>query len=516
MNKFNTVGIFFLLILLSYAVIELVFISTEDLTADETMHLTYGAKILSRNPAKRSCTLDDSKMPISALNAVPRGVQQILNPGLTKNDYGASDAKMGRYITLLFSLISLFIVFKWSSEWYGQKAGLFSMALTAFCPTFLAHSGLVTTDAYSALVILLVLYTLWKYLTTHTRKYFILFCICTGVAQITKQTFFHLYILLPLIFCIYYLLNKQSFSIKKFAFNFLIFVGINLLIINAGFLFYQSFVPLQEYVFVSKMFINAQQTFSFFGNIPVPLPSPFLIGMDSVKYVDEMGGGFPESSFPIVSILGFSEPGKSYWFYYLATILFKTPIPTLIFFALSFYYIFKKSNRSFLKSNEIILIIPVIFFIVIMSCFNNIQSGVRHILFLYPLLYILCGKIIPHIQTKASKVGLFICCAWLLVSVFSFANNYIPYTNEFISNKKMAFKIVGTSNIDFGQGLSAAEAYVKHHPDVRFAGPSAEKGKFIITVGNYEDIFGEHTYNWLQKYTPYDHVRYTYLLIEVK
>lgn len=504
------------MIMLSYAVVELVFISTEDLTADEPAHLTYGVKILHGSSYKISCTLDDSKMPVSVLNALPRAVQQVLHPGLKKSDNGVADTQMGRYITFLFSLLTLYIVFKWSSELYGNRAGLFSMALTAFCPTFLAHSGLVTTDAYSALIILLILYMLWKYLTTHSKKYFILFCICAGIAQITKQTFFYVYVLLPFFLTIYYILNKSPFSINKALTNILIFAGINLLIINIGFLFYQTFMPLKDYVFVSRMFNAVQQGLSFLGNIPVPVPSPFLLGMDSVKYIDEMGGGFPESSFPRVSIIGFSEPGKSYWFYYIVTMFFKTPLPTLIFFIIAFWYIFKKNNRAFLITGEFILIVPVVFFLVIMSCFNNIQSGVRHVLFLYPLLYILCGKIIPHIQTNISKAAFACNGIWLLISVFSYVNNYIPYTNELIRDKKIAYQTVGTANIDFGQGYSAAKEYVKNHPDVRFAGTQPEKGKFIIAVGHYEDIFGEHTYNWAQEYPPYDHVAHVYLLVEVK
>ncbi|MBX2921745.1 MAG: glycosyltransferase family 39 protein [Chitinophagaceae bacterium] len=515
-NVSANIKVIFWCILVAYAITELSFCSTEDLTADETAHLTYGAKIVKGMSYKRSCTLDDSKMPVSALNALPRAVEQALNPGLKKSDGGDSDTRLGRYITFLFSLVSLYMVFKWSSEWYGEKAGLFSMGLTAFCPTFLAHSGLVTTDAYSVLVVLLVLYTFWKYLNTHSGKYFILFCICTGIAQITKQTFFYLYILIPLFLVIYYPLTKSPFQVKKALGNILIFTGINTFIINAGFLFYQTGQPLQEYVFVSKMFSNIQQELSFLGNIPIPLPSPFLLGMDSVKYVDETGGGYPEGSFPVVSILGFREQGKSYWFYYIVTIFFKTPIPTLLFFLPVFFYVFQKSNRSFFIKNELILVIPIVFFLIIMSFFNNIQTGVRHILFLYPLLYILCGKIFLHLQSRISKAAIACCCAWLIVSVAGYANNYIPYTNEFITDKKLAYKKVGTTNLDFGQGYSFAQKYIQLHPDVRFAGTEPAKGKFIIAVGLYEDIFGRQTYNWIRKYPPYGHVRHSYLLIEVK
>ncbi|MFT3949998.1 MAG: glycosyltransferase family 39 protein [Agriterribacter sp.] len=516
MNKQLIGKIVFVLILLVYAVTELSFLSGSDLTYDEGSHFDYGIRILKGNAYKRSCSFDDSKMPASALNVLPRAAEQILHPGLQKNDNGASDIRMGRYITFIFSLLSLIIIFKWSSALYGEKAGLFSMGLMAFCPDFLAHSGLVTTDAYSVFIILLVLYFLWLFLNKGGETNFIMFCAFTGIAQLTKQTFLHLYICVPIVLLAYYLLNKKTTRYKTLLKRTLIFIVINLLIINVGFLFYKTGQPLNEYVFVSRMFNNVQHMFSAIGNIPLPLPAPFLSGMDTVKYFDELGGGFPESTFGVVSIIGFHEPGKSYWFYYLVSMFFKTPIPTLIVFVITFFLIVKKQNIIFLKRNELILIIPVLYFLIVMSFTNNIQSGIRHILFLYPLLFILCGRIVQLLQTRLSKILFAAGCIWLLCSVYSYSNNYIPYTNEFILDKKFAYQKVGHANLDFGQGYTAAQQYIKEHPDVQFAGSAPAKGRFLIAAGDYEDKFGEHTYTWLQHYPPSLHVKHVYFLIEVK
>ncbi|MCC6289548.1 MAG: glycosyltransferase family 39 protein [Chitinophagaceae bacterium] len=516
MSRQRFVRVIFGLILLLYAGTELSFLSTSDLTYDEGSHFDYGIRILKGNAYKRSCSFDDSKMPVSALNVLPRAAEQILHPGLQKNDNGVSDIRMGRYISFIFSLLSLIIIFKWSSALYGEIAGLFSMGLMAFCPNFLAHSGLVTTDGYSVLIILLVLYFLWRFLIKGGETNFILFCVFTGIAQLTKQTFLHLYICIPVLLLIYYLQNKKTIRYKSLLKSTFIFIVINVLIINAGFLFYKTGQPLNEYVFVSRMFNNVQHMFSVIGNIPLPLPAPYLLGMDTVKYFDELGGGFPESTFGVVSIISFHEHGKSYWFYYLVSMFFKTPIPTLIVFAITFFLLCQKQNSTFFKKHELILIIPVLYFLIIMSFTNNIQAGIRHILFLYPLLYILCGKLIQLLQTRVSKILFAAGCVWLLCSVYSYSNNYIPYTNEFIVDKKLAYQKVGHANLDFGQGYTAAEQYIKQHPDVQFAGSTPAKGRFLIAVGEYEDKFGEHTYNWLQQYPPSSHVKHAYLLIEVK
>ena len=504
------------LILVVYAGAEISFLTTEDLTADEPTHYTYAIRLLKGNVHKRAYTTDDSKMPVSVLNTIPRVLEQLMHRSLAKNDNGQSDTKAGRFITFLVSLFTLMIVFRWAKEWYGPRGGFFSMALSALCPNLLAHSGLVTTDAYSALIFLLVLYTLWKYLSSGQNRHFIAFAVWVGIAQITKQTFTHLYICIPIVVFLYKRINQQPVLWGNILKKLSLFFVINIVIINCGFLFYRTGLSLNDYVFTSKLFATLQSHSGILGNIPLPLPEPYLTGLDTVKYFDELGGGYPGSSFGLVTILGNHKQGASYWFYYPVTLLFKTPLPSILFFVLAVRGILRRSNRSFFKKNEILVLLPCLYFLAAMSFFNHIQSGVRHLIFLYPPVYILCGRLLKYPLSNIQKTGFIILSGWLIASVGSYYNCYISYTNELITDKKNAFQIVGGSNLDFGQGGSAAAAYIRDHPDVQFATAKPGKGKFLIPVGKYEDNFGEHTYNWLQHYPPIAQVHHCYLLVEVK
>jgi len=389
------------------------------------------------------------------------------------------------------------------------------MALTALCPNLFAHSGLVTTDAYSVLILLLVLYTLWRYLTGGNKKFFIAFCIFLGVAQLVKQTFIHLYICIPLFLLLWKWANKQRIFTRSLLIKAVILGVINIVIINIGFLFYKTGQSFYHYVFVSKMFNAVQSHAGIFAHIPLPLPAPFLYGLDTVKYFDELGGGFPESTFGLVSILGHAKAGESYWYYYIATMLFKTPLPVLLFFIIACMYVFKKSNRIFFIRNEMLLLFVFFYLLMVMSFFNHIQAGVRHIIFLYPLLYILCGKIVTS-NSKAIKLAIGAGLTWTLISVFSYFNCYLSYTNELVTDKVNAYKIVGNANLDFGQGYTSAHNFIKAHPDVSFATEEPAKGKFLVSIGQYEDNFGEHKFKWLQQYKPIDQVHHCFLLIEVK
>ncbi|MGN6494050.1 MAG: ArnT family glycosyltransferase [Agriterribacter sp.] len=528
-NITTSIKLIFCCILVAYAITELVFCSTEDLTADEGIHHLYGVRILKGDSFKRACTTDDSKMPVSALNALPRAFEQVLHPGLTKIDYGNTDTWRGRYVTFIVSLFTLLLVCRWASEWYGPWAGLFSMGLLAFSPGWLGHSGLVTTDAYSVTIFILVSYFLWKYVTNRSWKYFLFLSISLGVAQLVKQTFLHLYICLPVVLLVYFVVNKQRIVFRSMLVKLLVLAAINLLIINAGFWFYKTGQPLQDYIFESNMFRAFQQAFSFMGNIPLPFPEPYISGMDTVKYFDELGGGYPASSFPVVSVLGHKEPGVSYWYYYLVTMLYKIPLPVLLFFAWALIRIFSKANRRALVNNEIFLLIPFVYFLAVMSLLNNIQSGERHILFLYAAMHILCGKIVTNPLKRKHLLLVLAGCLWMLASVFSYWNCFISYTNELILDKKFAYKKVGSSNLDFGQGGTAAMKYIRKHPDVQLKllsnyerpelqiiPPPPAKGKYLISVGHFENGFGLPEFEWAKAYEPIGHVHHNYLLVEIK
>lgn len=514
--RFNWLNITLISVLLVFSITEIAFIRSVDFTADEGIHSLYGFKILKGDPAKRSLTTDDSKMPVSALNAIPRAIEQVLNPGLKKYDNGAGDIQRGRYITFLVSLFTLFLVFRWSSDLNKSRwAGVLSMALLAFCPNWLAHSGLVTTDVYAGTIFLLVFYSLWKYFVTGKNKYFILFCILVGLAQLVKQTFTYLYFCIPLLFLIRAWTGNRKITLKKTVIQTALIAIFSLLIINAGFLFHKTGQPLNEYHFVSKMFSSLQHKLSFIGNVFLPLPEPYLTGMDTVKYFDELGGGFPYGTVPVVSILGHREAGKSYWYYYIVSALFKMPIPVLFFIGLVAVKTFITSRRA--GNYEWVLVIPAFIFLIIISFFNNLQMGVRHMIFLFPLVYILCGKIVDMISSSRTSRILFAGSAvWILVSVYSYLNAYISYTNEFILNKTMAFTVVGGTNVGFGNGRTQAEEYIKNNSDAQFATPVPGKGKFLLSAVDYEDGWGMHTYKWLEAYKPIGHVHHAYLIVEVK
>ncbi|MFN8243455.1 MAG: glycosyltransferase family 39 protein [Ferruginibacter sp.] len=502
------------LLILIYLINGICSINADAITSDEGSHLSYGIRLLKRNPERTDPEKDNSKMPISVLNALPRAVEQLFTSDQHKNDFGFSDTIHGRYVTLLFSILIILLVFTWSRELYGINAGLFSAFLFVFCPNNLANAILVTTDTYAVFFLLATLYALWKYSNQPQNKYLIWFALLLGLSQLAKQSLFHLFILAPLCYLCFALVNRQPVIWGRLLRNLLLIGSISWFIINAGFLFYGMNRQLGEYHFMSVLFNRVQQLFP--PGMPVPFSSAFITGLDQAKFYDQLGGGFSNSSFGNVTILGHSSTGGSFWYYYLVTLLFKTPLTYLVFFGWSIYLLVKKTSLTSFVRHEFFLLAPVIYYLVLMSFFYKTQCGIRHIIFIYPFLFILSGILLRQLDMRNNLPALLLLCIFLLISTGRYFNNYFAYTNELIGDKKNAWRYVGAANLNFGQANFLVKKYLEKHPDVKMAAEEPGVGKFLLPVDRYLDIWNTGQYAWLRKLQPVDEVEYCYLLFEVK
>src|SRR4026209_2928062 len=201
-----------------YFINGIIVINSNSVASDETDHLSYGERMLKGRPQKVNPYEDGSTMPISALNALPRAVEQVFHPGLKKTDGGISDAINGRYITLLICMLAGIFIYRWSTESFGEKAGLFSLFLFVFCPNLQANIPLVGTDSYAMLFTLTSAYYFRRFILLSGWRNFILFSAHTGLAQVVKQSMF----LLPVFFAVIALivLVQRKSLVKRFRINF--------------------------------------------------------------------------------------------------------------------------------------------------------------------------------------------------------------------------------------------------------------------------------------------------------
>ena len=508
-------GVHFYLVLVLFAVYlinGLIAIPRNSVTYDEMDHWSYGKRILMRKTDKIYPFDDASTMPISGINALPRAVQQLSNPGLLKTDGGFSDIMNGRYVTLIVCLLTGFFIYAWSKQLFGEKGGILSLFLFVFCPNLNGHAILLTTDAYTALFTISTAYYYWKFIKNSGWKYFLAFSISLAFAQIAKYSMIHLYVFLAIVSIFVLIKRKTIFtgSGRNFA-RLIVLKVIIIFIINLGFIFNHTGKRLDELKMTSQTFTNLQN--SFIGSIPLPVPEPYIVGLDQTTYMNELGAGDPNVS-GANYLLGEKRTATGFWYYYLVVFLFKTPLTALLLLITAIIFLFVRKKNEGHPNTMLFLLGLVFYFFFVLGFQNNVQIGIRHVLMVYPLLYVLGGFIVllPFYQKRA-KLFSSLAIIYSLATYYYFFPNLISYSNELIPIKKDAYKVMADSNLDFGQGGYALEKYLKSHPEVRIIGTKPEQGKFVIGVNDYLDLNGDHKYSWVYDVKPDEQIDHCFLLI---
>src|ERR1043165_5609681 len=127
-----------------YTIIQVYCINQLTPNYDEGSFASYGITIL-KFQGKKDIAHYDSKLPITAINVLPRAVEQVFNPGLVKTENANEDVVRGRYMSLLVSLLLALLIFKWARELYDKKTAFFCLTLYLLCPNFLAHGIFVSS-----------------------------------------------------------------------------------------------------------------------------------------------------------------------------------------------------------------------------------------------------------------------------------------------------------------------------------------------------------------------------------
>ena len=118
-------------------------------------------------------------------------------------------------------------------------------------------------------------------------------------------------------------------------------------------------------------------------------------------------------------------------------------------------------------------------------------------------------------KKRYKLAGAGILAVYSLAGFYFYFPNLISYTNEFISNKTNAYKIMADASLDYGQGNYALEKYLAKHPDVKMATLEPQQGKIVIGLNYFVDLYGTGKFEWLKKYKPVGHVDHCYLLFDV-
>ena len=396
--------------------------------------------------------------------------------------YRLNDSKpmfrAGRVPTLLLGLAAGVVVFLWSRELWGASGAAASTILFAFDPSFIAHSALITTDVALAAFSIATLYFFWRGNAAG-------FIAAFALAQTAK---FSAVLLLPIVIAL--ALWRYATTRRDGRKLIAMIAGAGVASIAAIWLAYglrysasadgAGPLPTEEIVrqweaneAIARLgpgapatdIIRARQTArpsSWKSLLLVAqrsrlLPEAYLHGIAVAGASSALRPAFLNGE---ISRYGF----PSYFFW---TTLYKTPVPILLALIVGVVIAVRRNARQVM-----FLLVPALIFFAVASA-SRFNIGHRHVLQVFPFLYVACGAIGAAFAEKNRRGAIAGGVAAIAVAVssnFVFAGRpdamigrHLSYLNELAGGPRRGFWLLNDSNFDWGQDLGRLGQWLDEH-----------------------------------------------------
>jgi 4-amino-4-deoxy-L-arabinose transferase-like glycosyltransferase len=187
-----------------------------------------------------------------------------------------------------------------------------------------------------------------------------------------------------------------------------------------------------------------------------------------------------------------------WWYYFPLAMLFKTPLATLAAFAAAVVIavlVARRLRANFANWTTLCLFIPPAFYLLV-AITSNLNLGLRHVLPVYPFLFIGVGLAAAEAWKRwprATRWVTTVLAVGLAIESFAAFPNYIPFFNVAVGGSRGGLRLLGDSNLDWGQDLKLLAEWQQKHPDERLylvyfglADPWAYKIDYTNFPGGYK------------------------------
>lgn len=369
---------------------------------------------------------------------------------------------------ILFLILGIYL-YKWVSELYGNRAGIFSLILLAASPSVLAHARFVTTDIAAAVGFIISGYYFYNYYRSPTLKALIFAGLAFGLAQLLKFSAILLIPIFGIIIIIKSIIDRKDGGFwanfwKNLKPLFWIFIiGFALIwLVYIFFTWNTSFeierkvielnLPTEGAASLRKILISM-------ASIPIfKSLAHWLLGLLMV-FAHAEGG---HTAF----LLGqFSRLG--WWYFFPVAWFFKVPIPIILLTVWSFIVLLW---QRFKEKSDVLAVTLILTTIIIywgVSMRGSLNIGIRHLIPVFPFMFLIIARAAQPILEKSwsvSKVLLWGFISWLIIETLVTYPNFVSYFNQFrYAFGKQKHEILVDSSLDWGQDLKRLQKYVEEN-----------------------------------------------------
>ena len=353
------------------------------------------------------------------------------------------------------------LIFSFTRQLFGARAGLLAVALYTLEPTILANGRVVQTDVIASLAYLLLSVATYVYLKTPKIKTAAFIGLTVGLALVSK---FSMLALAPL--AILAQIGLFTFAPKfgqrrsAIALHVLLSCALAIIVVNAAYLFHRgppepfsTFLGLRDDVTASMEVAPQVEAAAY--SAAQRIFSPEYVNGVLFQMAHNRHGN-------TASLLGmYSQYG--WWYYFPIAFALKTTIPFLLLsvasIAWALWRFYKKRERQLL-----VMLLPFFAFTAL-SMMGSINIGIRHFLPAYPFLFILSGALLDFVLRRRQKpllimtvvIALF---GWMGIETIRAFPDYIPYMNE-LASRSPHWYYLSDSNVEWGDDVKSLALYLK-------------------------------------------------------
>ena len=355
---------------------------------------------------------------------------------------------LGRLPIVALASCLVVAVFLEARRRFGDAAAAASLGLAALSPDVLAHGALVTTDLAFALFFFLSVVAFSRVVEEATPRRVVAAGLATGAAFATK---FSAPILVPVLL----LLGLVGPRRRRLPLALAGVFALTLLVVWASYGFRPALSP--------DAGVRAVQR----AELEAPVESPLL----RVAVAAADAGLVPEDyARGLVFVMRHSEARRTFLLgelsdrgfphYFLVTFLLKTPVPLLVLTALALVRIGRLPRRE-----AVFLWLPVLVYAA-STVTRGLQIGHRHLLPLYPFLFVAAGEAAARLWSWRRPAGLALAAAlglWYAGGTLRQHPHHLAYFNEIAGGPANGWRVLVDSNLDWGQDLKRLATWMREN-----------------------------------------------------
>jgi dolichyl-phosphate-mannose-protein mannosyltransferase len=370
-----------------------------------------------------------------------------------------------RIMASLLTILLATTLFFCAMEMFGREAALFALLLFCLDPNFLAHGAFVTTDIGASLTMLAAIYAFYRYVKSPSIPRMIVVGIAVGLTMTAKFTGVFIVPMLCLIAAIdYWQSKKAGRSVESASARQTVTAIAVALLVGVGFVWtiyhfrYTARPASLQLNPTSEQYLQklasplSRSVLTTISRLHL-LPEAYIYGLADTKI---SAGELPSYLF------GRTYPGASHW-YFPAALLIKSTLPFLILLGVTIIVAVRGNWR--MRREIVFLTVPPLF-LFLLSSSSELGIGYRHLLPIFPMLYILIAGCAAYVVSRNPKYvyGFAALLLWQVITTVSARPGLLAYANEAWGGPSKTHLYLSDSNTDWGQQLKAVKYYLETHP----------------------------------------------------